>query len=123
MSGSPQTESLMRHPSLGKLYYNTVYFAVEEPILFTCFFDNFEDMYVGVKVEDFLTQGKRVESWYFCGVLENEVKMLESKPGKLKEIFDNRPVIWCNKHGDIITWKKHSRVAPFYSFAEETTLS
>lgn len=123
MSGLSQTETTMRHPSLGKLYYNCVYFAMDDPILFTCYFDNFEDMYVGVKVEDFTSKGKHIESWYFCGVLENEIRMLETTPGKLKEIFDTRPVIWCNKHGNTITWRKHEGVAPFYSFAEDSTLS
>ena len=123
MSGSPQTETKMRHPSLGELKYSVVYFKIDSPILFSCFFDKSEDMYVGVKVEDFKTNGKRVESWYFCGVLENEIRMLESTPGKLKEIFDSRPVLWCNKHGDVVTWKKHNGVAPFYSFCEKATLS
>lgn len=123
MSGLPQTEKKMRHPSLGELRYSNVYFKIDEPILFTCFFDKTDNMYVGIKVEDFVTNNKRVESWYFCGVVESEVRLLEKTPGKLKEMFDTRPLVWCNKHGDVITWKKHNGAAPFYSFCERSTLS
>lgn len=124
MSGSlNKTGTKMRHPSLGELFYSTVYFSVESPVLFTCYFDNSDEKYVGVKVEDFFYNEKKIESWYFVGVLDNEIKMLETKPGKLKEIFNTRPVIWCNKHGDTLTWRKSNGVADFYQFNEDATLS
>lgn len=124
MSGSPsKTGGMMKHPSLGELFYSTVYFAVETPVLFTCYFNESDEKYVGVKVEDFVTDGKRVESWYFVGVLDNEIKMLETTPGKLKEIFNTRPVIWCNRHGDTYTWRKNNGIAEFYQFNEDATLS
>ena len=113
----------MKHPEFGDLKYSEVYFKLEEPILFTCYFSNTPDKYVGIMVEDFEMDDIRIKSWYFAGVLQNEISMLERVPGKLKELFEQRPVWWCNDNNGKIVWKKQPRVFSAYSFCETATLS
>lgn len=111
------------HPSYGQVRYSAVYFSLEEPVLFSCYFENTPDKYVGVMVEDFENGNNRIQSFYFVGVLENELRILEKKPGKLRELFDHRPVLWFNRHSTgREVWEKHQGVMPFYSFSEFASL-
>ncbi len=111
------------HPEHGEVKYSTVYFSIEEPVLFSCYFENSPDKYVGVMVEDFEFGSTRVQSFYFAGVLENELRVLEKRPGKLKDLFDHRPVLWYNRHSTgQEKWEQHQGVLPFYSFNEFASL-
>ena len=125
MSGSQRPIGLtkMKHPEFGEIKYSTVYFKVNEPILFTCFFDNTPDKYVGVMVEDFESDGKKIQSWYFVGVSQNELRYIESTPGGMKKLFESRPLWWCNRNGDVYTWKKQRFLSSSYSFCDRATLS
>ena len=113
----------LKHPEFGHIKYSAIYFKLDEPIMFTCYFNNSEDKYVGVMVEDFEANKHKVQSWYFVGVAENEVRMLETTPGKLKELFESRPVWWCNRTNGSITWKKQNGISAIYQFCDRSTLS
>lgn len=111
------------HPDFGEVKYSAVYFRLDEPILFTCYFSESDEKYVGIMVEDFEHNSKRVQSFYFAGVADNELRMLESKPGKLKELFAHRKVWWFNRHSDGREyWERQNGVLDYYNFTERASL-
>lgn len=114
---------MIHHPNYGEIKYSTVYFAIDEPVLFSCYFSEVPDKYIGMMVEDFEHKGNRIRSWYFAGVLQNEISMLETTAGKMKELFSRRPVLWHTKHDNGYSlWEKHQGVIPFYAPTDRMTL-
>lgn len=124
-SGSQTKKDLtakISHPKMGVVRYSTVYFSVDEPIMFSCFFSNTPHKYVGIQVEHFELKGVVYRSYLFVGALDNEIRAMESKPGFLRKYLSSSPVLWCNISGDDVTWKEFKGAPPFYLPIEEATL-
>lgn len=117
---------MISHPEYGNIKFQSIYFALEKPILFSCYFENTPDKYVGMMVEDFEDLDCQINSYYFAGILSNELHMIENKVGKLREFFKNRPVWWMNHRigpdTDNQRWAKHSNINPMYLPTEKTKL-
>jgi hypothetical protein len=114
------------HPEFGEVKYSTIYFEMEEPILFSCTFQNTPDKYIGMRVDEIGDFDSTIKVYYFVGVLNNEISLLEKKQGKLKELFDNRPVLKCVARitgEDIVqSWYKKDKIDYAYSPTDKASL-
>lgn len=119
---------LINHPELGNIQYLKTYLLLDEkddPELFVCKFTNTEDKYIGRRVEEYKHPDlpkTLVHNYYFVGVNDSEIKLIEKEYKMLGQLFNTRPVWFLNYlrgWGDPISrWKKESKINPMYEDAE-----
>ncbi|AOZ63623.1 hypothetical protein SEA_WEASELS2_33 [Rhodococcus phage Weasels2] len=120
---------MLNHPDFGAIQVSEVFLSVEKPVLFLCSFEKVKVDFIGILVEEYvspLCADKHVENYYFAGVNKSELRMLKSG-GSLKELFNTRPVWWCNSHyrnNKSVNqyWKSQSSISPIYQIADGVSL-
>lgn len=89
------------HPEYGKIKFQKILFEMEKPVLFIASFEEVDEKYVGIMVEEFndpFAEGKKkIYTYYLAGASDNEIRHLERTQGALKEFFETRPV-WFLEH-------------------------
>lgn len=120
---------MFQHPEYGEIEFQKIFLEVEKPVLFVASFQENEDKYVGLLVEQYdlpFTTGTMF-IYYFVGVAENELRHLEKTKGALKEIFETRPVMRL-QHKDVMgcttdNWEKQDHINILYEITEKASLN
>jgi hypothetical protein len=117
------------HPEYGEIKFQKILLEIEKPVLFIASFEKNDEKYVGLLVEEYglpFTTGKMFK-YYFVGVADNEIRHLEKTKGALKDIFENRPVMYL-QHKDVMGnmtdhWENQKRINHLYEITERASLS
>lgn len=136
---------LIEHDILGHIDIIKSYLVVDEPVIFTCTFeqDPTKQVYLGIQFEDFevsdfeVGSNERITNYYFAPISNEYINALETGDSdkiSLWDVFVAMPksgmysVLWCSHRINPNTkkvatlWRMRTSVSPYYRMPRGTTL-